>query len=205
MPLTFQTQIPKMNESIPPIVQTKYVQAELSGRQATLQADQNEPIPDEKHSSPDNFNEDIDSPDEIIILDDLTWSSVQPRYSPSKSKLNPEAPSFEPISPVDAWGTLKQESKLFPGGMNTFEVCNHLQFEANVFLEFSHKHRVFLTLRGYLCLFICPRPYRTALCCHIDNGCIRPSYCGFNSSFNGCSQSNRVSPCNNSIDGLFTT
>ena len=50
------------------------------------------------------------------------------------------------------------------------------------------------------------RPYRTALC-HIDIACIRPSYSGFNrpTSFNGCSQSNMVSPCNNNIDGSFTT
>ena len=43
-----------------------------------------------------------------------------------------------------------------------------------------------------------PRPHCTALCCHIESR-IRPSYCGFNTSFNGCSQSNMVSPCNNSM------
>ncbi|XP_033631627.1 serine/threonine-protein kinase Nek1-like isoform X2 [Asterias rubens] len=76
----------------------------LSPQQNNLKA----PIP---------FDDQLDSPDDILILDDPTGSPVQPVSSPCNSKLNPDAPIFEPMSPVDAWGTLKQETKIAAGAL----------------------------------------------------------------------------------------
>ena len=92
----------------------------LSPQQNNLKA----PIP---------FDDQLDSPDDILILDDPTGSPVQPVSSPCNSKLNPDAPIFEPMSPVDAWGTLKQETKIAAGGMNKFDECSFLKF-ASCFL-----------------------------------------------------------------------
>ncbi len=88
--------------------------------------------------TPTSFVDDdeLDSLDDILILDDLTGSPVQPTSSPCNSTLNPDAPVFEPMSPVDAWGTLKQESKIAPGGMNKFDECSFLKFAANTFASF---------------------------------------------------------------------
>ena len=54
----------------------------------------------------------------------------------------------------------------------------------------------------HLCLFI-HRVHTVLHCAATLKTRIRPSDCGLETSFNGCSQSNMVSPCNNSIDGLF--
>ena len=53
-----------------------------------------------------------------------------------------------------------------------------------------------------ICVCLYARVHTVLHCAATLKMRIRPSFCGFNTSFNGCSQSNMVSQCNNSIDVL---
>ncbi|XP_038057120.1 serine/threonine-protein kinase Nek1-like isoform X2 [Patiria miniata] len=131
--ISSQTQIPKIKESdgqpetqiLNPnqTQQTQYVQTDIFGEQTPKPNQSERNISETKHSPtklniPDSKDldmtslvEDIDSPDDIITLDEPTRDPLQPKDIPSKPKLSPEAPSFPGY---DAWGTSQPKQDLFP-------------------------------------------------------------------------------------------